>query len=60
MSCIETKFISSLHQKGKGDEEYGGKMEASNVGFQHIFKKFLFKILIASKSTHSTESAESA
>ena len=44
MSCIETKFISSLHQKGKGDEEYGGKMEASNIlGFNIFFKNSFLK-----------------
>ena len=46
MICVKTECISSLHQKGKGDEEYGGKMEGSDIGFQHILKKFLFKILL--------------
>ena len=44
MSSVETKFISSLHQKGKGGEEYGGKLEASNIsGFNIFFKNSFLK-----------------
>ena len=31
MNCVETKLNSSLHKKGKGGEEYGGKMEVSGI-----------------------------
>ena len=33
MSCGETKFISSLHQKGKGVRSMGGKWRRQISGF---------------------------
>ena len=39
--------------KREGGWGIWGEMEVFNIGFQYLLKKFLFKILIASKSTHS-------